>query len=59
MVRDIHLQMARLQIDAASALLWLVSAPFYALGWLAGFLVRCLLWMVAATVAGYQQGLGQ
>lgn len=50
--------MLRLQIDASAALLWLVSAPFYALGWLAGFLVRCVLWMVAALVAGYTQGRG-
>lgn len=58
MVRDIHVQMARLQFDASVALLWLVSAPWYALGWLAGFFVRCLLWGVAALVAGYKQGRG-
>lgn len=58
MIRDINAQLIRLPTDATNALLWLVSVPFYALGWLAGFVVRCLLWVVAATVAGYQQGRG-
>jgi hypothetical protein len=58
MLREIDAQMVRLRTDLTSALLWLVSAPLYALGWLAGFLVRCLLWMVAALVAGYKAGRG-
>lgn len=58
MVRDIHVQMARLQFDASVALLWLVSAPFYGLGWLVGFVVRCVLWAVAAIIAGYKAGKG-
>lgn len=58
MIRDINIQVARLHIDLASALLWLVCLPWYSLGWLAGFGVRCVLWIVAAVVAGYQAGRG-
>lgn len=70
MLRSINRQMVRLQVDLPAALhaaaqvaqhvtLWLVSAPFYGIGWLAGFLMRCLLWAVAALVAGYKQGVGK
>lgn len=49
---------ARLQVDVATILLLLVSAPLFALGWLAGVTVRCVLWIVAAIVAGYRSGAG-
>jgi hypothetical protein len=56
MIRDINTELMRVHFDAAGALLWLVSAPFYALGWLAGFIVRCVLWILASLIAGYKQG---
>jgi len=59
MITNINVELARLHFDIAAALLWLLCAPFYALGWLAGFVVRCLLWAAAAIVAGYKQGMGQ
>jgi hypothetical protein len=59
MVREINTQVLRLQLDLSAAVLWLVSAPFYALGWLAGFMVKCLIWIAAAVVAGYRAGVGQ
>lgn len=57
-MHEIQAQVLRLPTDASAALLWAVSAPWYALGWLVGFFVRCLLWGVAALVAGYQSGRG-
>lgn len=51
-------EMVSLHIDLAAALLWLFCLPWYCLGWLAGALVRCVLWMVAAAVAGYKSGRG-
>lgn len=56
MITNIHAELLRVQVDISGALLWLLCAPFYALGWLVGFLVRCVLWMVAALVAGYKAG---
>ena len=58
MVADIQRELVRWQIDVAGALLGLLCAPFYALGWLAGFLARCVLWVVAAIIAGYRSGIG-
>ena len=58
MMADIPRELVRWQLDVAAALLWLLCAPFYALGWLAGFIVRCVLWVVAAIIAGYKQGIG-
>lgn len=62
MMRDINAHLVHLPTTvfpaAADALLWLLCAPFYALGWLVGALVRCVLWAVAAMIAGYQQGRG-
>lgn len=58
MIREIQGELLRFQFDLTAVLLWLVSAPFYALGWLVGFIMRCLLWMVAAMVAGYRSGRG-
>lgn len=59
MITSINVELARMQLDIAAALLWLLCAPFYGLGWLAGFLVRCVLWVVAAMIAGYRSGIGQ
>lgn len=44
--------------DWQAVALWLVAAPLYGLGWLVGVLVRCLLWLWAAIVAGYKAGKG-
>ncbi len=41
-----------------TALLWLVSLPFFLLGWLVGVIVRALVWIAAAFVAGYHAGRG-
>lgn len=41
-----------------NALLWLVSVPFFLLGWLLGVIVRALVWIAAAFVAGYKAGRG-
>lgn len=41
-----------------TALLWLVSVPFFLLGWLVGVIVRALVWIAAAFVAGYKAGRG-
>ena len=40
------------------ALLWLVSVPFFLLGWLVGIIVRAFVWIAAAFVAGYKAGRG-
>ncbi len=40
------------------ALLLLVSLPFWALGWLVGFVWACVLWIAASVVAGYRAGQG-
>lgn len=58
MMADIQRELVRWQLDLSAALLWLLCAPFYGVGWLAGFLVRCGLWIVAAIIAGYKQGMG-
>lgn len=58
MMSDIQRELLRAQLDVSAALLWLLCAPFYALGWLAGFIVRCVLWAVAAIIAGYRSGIG-
>ena len=58
MMADIQRELMRAQVDVAAGLLWLLCAPFYGVGWLGGFLVRCLLWMVAAIMAGYKAGKG-
>jgi len=39
--------------------LLLLSVPLFALGWLAGVIVRVTLWIVAALVEGYRAGLGE
>lgn len=59
MMQDVQAEFLRIQFSVAAALLWLLCVPFYALGWLAGFVVRCVLWVVAATIAGYRSGIGQ
>jgi len=59
MMQDVQVEFLRIQLSIVAALLWLLCAPFYALGWLAGFGVRCVLWAAAATIAGYKQGTGQ
>ena len=46
------------EVNVGAGLLWLVTAPFFALGWLIGFLWRCLLWCVAAIIIGFQSGRG-
>lgn len=35
---------------------WLLAGPFIALGWLAGFIVRCCKLMAALVVTGYRRG---
>lgn len=47
------------QAGLTTILLLLISAPLYALGWLAGVTVRCVLWVVAAIVAGYKAGMSE
>jgi hypothetical protein len=37
----------------------LVSLPPFALGWIAGAIVRAVLWLAAAAAAGYESGLGR
>jgi hypothetical protein len=37
----------------------LAALPLYALGWLAGAIVRVSLWTWAALVAGYESGRGR
>lgn len=59
MMQDVQIEFLRIQLSVAAALLWLLCAPFYGVGWLAGFVVRCVLWAVAATIAGYRSGIGQ
>ena len=59
MIQNIHAELLRFRLDVSAALLWLLCAPFYALGWVAGFVVRCVLWVTAAVIAGYKQGIGQ
>lgn len=34
--------------------LWTAAAPFYLVGWLAGQLVRGVVWLAAAAVVGYR-----
>lgn len=58
MIRTIRTELTSFSVDVAAVLLWLLCAPFYALGWLAGLLVRGVLWIVAAMIAGYKQGRG-
>jgi hypothetical protein len=45
--------------DLGDIALLILSAPLFALGWLAGVTVLCLLWMWAAIVVGYRAGRGQ
>ena len=40
-------------------LLWLVSIGPYAVGWTVGSMVRVVLWLVAALIAGYRAGRGE
>jgi hypothetical protein len=56
MIDNIHAELVRVQLDLGVIGLWLLCAPFYAVGWLCGFVVRCVLWIVAAIVAGYKAG---
>lgn len=58
MIDNIHTELLRVQLDLGVIALWLLCAPFYLLGWLVGFGVRCVLWCVAAVVAGYKTGRG-
>lgn len=45
-------------IDLGEWVLTLLALIPYALGWLVGVIVRLVLWMVAAIVAGYKAGKG-
>lgn len=56
MIPAIHRELAA--IDLSAAALWLFCAPFFAAGWLGGFVVRCGMWAVAAVVAGFKSGKG-
>lgn len=47
-----------LTADLTTLALLLVSAPLYALGYVAGVLWRCVLWVAAAVVAGFKAGRG-
>ena len=57
---SIKAQQSDLRVGSAigTALLWLVSLPFFLLGWLVGVIVRALVWIAAAFVAGYHAGRG-
>lgn len=48
--------LAHYRMDWRAVALWLVSAPPFVLGWLAGLIVTIVLWIWAALVAGYQAG---
>lgn len=56
MIPAIHHELAAIDLNAAA--LWLFCAPFFLVGWLGGFAVRCILWAVAAVVAGFKSGRG-
>ena len=40
------------------AVLWLMAAPWFVVGWLAGVLAAALLFVAASTVAGFRAGFG-
>lgn len=46
-------------ISLRDAILLPVSLPPFLLGWLAGFGVRSVLWLVKAVVVGYRTGRGE
>lgn len=56
MIDKVRSEFDRLNL-ADMALMLLALIP-YALGWLAGAIVRLVLWLVAAIVAGYKAGKG-
>lgn len=47
------------QLNFRVAILTVISALPYVLGWLVGFVMRGVLWLVAAIVAGYKSGRGE
>lgn len=51
MLERITLQMS--QVDPVRVLLWLVAAPFYAVGWAVGLVVAAVLFVVAAVRLGF------
>lgn len=53
---QIRVEVGRLAVDLADGLVMALVAPFYVVGWLVGFAVRCVLWAAAAVVAGYKAG---
>lgn len=59
MLEQINQQFDTIDIDTRTGLLWLVSVPFFLVGWLVGFLWRCVLWCIAALLAGFRSGKGE
>lgn len=58
MIEQINRQFDTIDVDTRTGVLWLVSVPFFLLGWLVGFLWRCILWCIAALLAGFNSGKG-
>lgn len=56
MIEAIRTQANR--VDTVNIILFIVSVTPFVAGWLAGFVVRCGVWMAAAVVAGYKAGRG-
>ena len=57
MLDEVRAEMGRLR--PADWLLWLAAIAPYAIGWLAGFVVRLFLLLAAAVIAGYRAGRGE
>lgn len=47
------------RLNFADIVLTVLALIPYALGWLAGAIVRLALWLIAAIVAGYRAGRGE
>lgn len=47
------------RLNFADIVLTVLALIPYALGWLAGAIVRLVLWLIAAIVAGYRAGRGE
>lgn len=58
MIDAIRTEYAQMHMGRAAGLglLWLVSLPFWLLGWLFGLAWRAVVWCAAAVVAGFKAG---
>ena len=48
----------RLGSAAGGVLLWLLLIVPWLVGWVMGFIWRCIVWVAAAFVAGFRAGAG-